>query len=122
MPDSDRLDESAQARAREVEMRGEALAERLDRLRAGEPVTAADVEHALLAAVESEKRSLEAHARAAVAHHHAAEAHLAAARLADQVGEGTRAEQHRAAAAAEEAAARLDEVAARPRPTGVPRE
>jgi hypothetical protein len=117
MPDLSSPDERARARIREAEARAEELVERLARIRAGQPAGAADIERALRAAAESQRHSADAHARAGVAHRRAAAAHRSAALMADRSGHPRLADEHRAAAVADDDAAELDEIAAR---TGAP--
>jgi hypothetical protein len=112
MPHSTRPDESPRDRILEAEARALELGERLARLRAGEPVSPADLDHALLAAQESLQRSAAAHVRAGTAHRQAAEAHRSAARLAEHAGHQHRAEEHLAAAVADDEAGDLDDLAA----------
>lgn len=96
--------EASKQRVRALGVRGEEMARRLARLRAGEGATAADVQGSRSAADAAVLSSAVAHDRAAVAHRRAAMAHGAAAILADRFGNLARADEHRAAAVADEAA------------------
>ena len=105
-------DEGAQARAIEAEERMHELAERLTRLRAGESITAADVQQAQDREEDSRRHAIRGHERAAEAHRHAADAHRAAAQLAEQLGHSHRAQEHRTAAQVDATAADVDDAAA----------
>ena len=105
-------DDDAGSRARAADARAHELRERLARIKAGEPTTEEDVEHARQAAIDSALRDERAHERAAAAHRRAADAHRSAAAVAERSGQSERAREHRSAADADDRAGIADDDAA----------
>lgn len=92
--------EAAARRLRDLERRSGELAERLARLRAGEPSSPASVQDAEVAARRAVEHAAVAHQAASLAHDHSADRHQEAADLAASLGRTEDAERHRIAAAA----------------------
>jgi hypothetical protein len=81
------------------------LHQRLTELRAGSPATGAGLEHARGAARDARARAAYAHRGAAAAHRQAALLHRRAATRADDLGDASSAELHRAKAVEHDEAA-----------------
>jgi hypothetical protein len=95
-------------RARAAGRRAEELEDRLQRLRAGEPVTDADSQRAAEAAEQQLGRSALAHRRAGAANRRAAQTHRDAADLAEVGGHPDEASRLRGAARLDDDAAESD--------------
>jgi hypothetical protein len=95
-------------RGRAAGRRAEELEERLQRLRAGEPVSAEDQRRAAEAAVRQQGRSAVAHRRAGSVHRQAAQLHREVAAVVEAAGHPDQAARHRLAAREVDDAAEAD--------------